>query len=105
MNNSQLIKRAILNSLGVLIYVSLVATVLNNAAKIFGPLNNSMAGPIVFLMLFVFSALVTCSLVLGKPLLLYMEGLKKEGIKLFLYTGASLFVLLLLAFAIMILIR
>lgn len=105
MKNLNLIGRAILNSLGVLIYISLVSLILNNAANIFGPMNNKILGPIIFLMLFVFSALVTSGLVLGKPLLLYIEGLKKEGLKLFFYTGISLFILLLLSFAILFLVK
>ncbi len=98
MNNSALIKRSILNSLGVLAYISLVSLFMNNAEKMFGSVDDKFISPIVFLMLFVLSALVTSSLVLGKPILLYLDGLKKEGVRLLIYTGFSLFVLLLLSF-------
>jgi hypothetical protein len=97
MKNSKLIIRAILNSLGVTIYVFLVSQVMNNGEKIFGAVDNKNIAPIVFLLLFIFSALVTGGLVLGKPIMLYFDGLKKESVKLLFYTGASLFVLLLLA--------
>ncbi len=104
MENSKLITRAILNSLGVLIYVLIVASILNNANRIVEPMNK-VIGPVVFLMLFVFSALLTGGLILGKPLLLYFEGFKKEGIKLLIYTGVSLFILLLLLIAVLFWIR
>ena len=104
MKNSSLINRAILNSLGVSVYIFLVSLIMNNGEKIFDKMSN-LFGPIAFLMLFVLSALVTGGLVLGKPVLLYADGSKKEGVRLFIYTGVSLFVLLLLAFAVMFLMR
>jgi len=104
MENSKLITRAILNSLGVFIYILVVASILNNANRFAGPMNK-VIGPVVFLMLFVFSALLTGGLILGKPLLLYFEGLKKEGIKLLVYTGVSLFILLLLLIAVLFWVR
>ena len=99
MKNSSLINRAILDSLGVLAYISLISLFMNNAERIFGSTDKKIISPIVFLMLFVFSALVTSGLVLGKPMLLYLDGSKKEGVRLFIYTGLSLFVLLLIVFA------
>ncbi|MFH0853418.1 MAG: hypothetical protein V1853_03355, partial [bacterium] len=79
--------------------------IINNGEKVFGPVDNKMIGPIVFLLLFVFSALLTGFLILGKPLMLYLDGLKKEGAKLLFYTGASLFVLLLIFLSILILVK
>jgi len=94
MNNNKLMGRAALNALGVLVYVYLVSLVLSNGQRIFGTMNNSVLGPTVFLMLFVFSALVTGLLILGRPVMLYLDGAKKEGVKLLFYTGLSLLVLL-----------
>ena len=85
-----------LNSLGVLAYVSLVVIFMNNAQKIFGNDNPPLTG-VVVLLVFILSALITGSLVLGKPIMLYLDGRKKEAVKMVFYTGASLFVLLLLA--------
>lgn len=98
MKNSKLILTAVLNSLGVAIYVSLISLVMNNGDKIFGANDNEIITPIAFLMLFVFSALVTSGLILGKPLMLYFDGQKKEGLKLLFYTGISLFILMILIF-------
>jgi hypothetical protein len=95
---------AILDALGVAFYVFLVSLIMNYGSKIFGEKDSAIT-PIAVLLLFVLSALVTSGLVLGRPIMLYLDGQKKEGVKLLLYTGLSLFVLLMLVFAIMILIR
>lgn len=101
MSQSKLIARATISSLGVLAYIALVSLILNNASQIFGTMNKGLLGPVAFLLLFVFSTLLTGGLILGKPIMLYLDGLKKEGLKLFIYTGISLFILLLLIFLIL----
>jgi hypothetical protein len=105
MKNSKLIITAILDSVGVAIYIFLVALVMNNGDKIFGAVDNETFAPVAFLLLFICSALITGGLVLGKPIMLYADGQKKEGIKLLLYTGASLFVLMILTFLTLILLK
>ena len=95
---------AALDSLGTSVYILLVSLVMNHAADSFGRLNEAVA-PLAFIMLFVFSALVTGGLILGRPLMLYIDGKKKEGLKLLFYTGASLLILLILVFLSLILIR
>lgn len=98
MKNSRLFFYAAVHSLGVLIYISLVASVMNNGERIFGDIDNNFLGPVLFLLLFVFSALVTSVLVLGRPILFWLEGLKKEAIRLLLYTIGSLFAVLMIVF-------
>ena len=105
MKNSTLFKLAALNSFGVLIYVSLVSLAINNGEKIFGSGGNKLIGPIIFLLLFIFSALLTGFLILGKPVMLYLDGLKKEGLKLLFYTGASLFILLIVFLIVLFLLK
>ena len=102
MNNSKLFKLAALNSLGVLGYVMLVSLVMSNGDKIFGAVDNKVFSPVLFILLFVFSALLTGFLVLGRPIMLYIDGQKKEGVKLLFYTGSCLFVLMLLSMLILI---
>ena len=97
MKNSKLIMTAVLNSLGVAVYIFLVSLIMNKGEKIFGNMEGAIA-PVAFLLLFVFSALVTGGLILGKPLMLYLDNQKKEGVKLLFYIGASLLVLLILVF-------
>ncbi|PIR95872.1 hypothetical protein COT93_00170 [Candidatus Falkowbacteria bacterium CG10_big_fil_rev_8_21_14_0_10_37_18] len=98
MNNKKLIVNASLNTLGVLVYIYLVSLILNNGDRIFGKLASQIIGPMFFLLLFVFSALITSWLILGKPILLYLEGLKKESIRLLFYNGLGLFVLMVIGF-------
>ncbi|MDP2736884.1 MAG: hypothetical protein Q8O59_03880 [bacterium] len=92
------------HSLGVLAYVSLVVLFMSNAQNIFGKGDNFMTG-IIILLVFILSALITGSLVLGKPALLYLDGKKAEAIKLLFYTIISLFILLLLAISGMLLLK
>jgi len=79
-------KTGFLNALGSLIYIALVATLMQNGDKIFGQMSN-IIGPIAFLLLFVLSAFVVGGLILGKPLMMYIDGKKKEAVALFLSTS------------------
>ncbi|MFA5131687.1 MAG: hypothetical protein WC467_04765 [Patescibacteria group bacterium] len=105
MKDTKLIGRGILSAFGVSIYVFLISLFINNASWLFGQEDNKFLIPIVMLLLFVFSALVTGSLILAKPIMLYLEGAKKGAVKLLFYTGASLFVFLLISIVILILIK
>lgn len=90
MKKSQLLKNGFINSSGALAYILLVSFFLNNASSIFGSKDNKFITPIVVLLLFVFSALLTGYLIIGRPLMLYIDGAKKEAVKLLFYTGAGL---------------
>ena len=76
-----------LSATGVFIYVTAVSWLLSNAEHFFGnvPEPNFLI-PVFMLLLFVVSATVTGSLVLGKPLLMYLDGQKKEAVKLLFLT-------------------
>jgi hypothetical protein len=78
---------------------------MNNGNKIFGSSDNNLIAPILFLLLFVFSALLTGFLVLGKPLMLYIDGQKKDGVNLLFYTGTALFILLILVAILLIILK
>lgn len=104
MDNKKLIKYAFLHSLGALAYVTAVATIMQNGAKIFGEKDNFFS-PVAFLLLFVLSASVVGALVLGRPILLYLDGFKKEAVKLFGYTVSWLFGITVAVFAILLLLR
>lgn len=77
-----LLGQSFLLALGEAVYVGLVATLMNNAQKIFGD-KPGPVGIVVVLLLFVVSAAVSGALILGKPALLYFENQKKEALKLF----------------------
>ena len=93
MKNKKLFFYGAAHSLGVLAYVSLVVLFMNNAQNIFGKGDNLMAG-IIMLLIFILSALITGSLVLGQPVLLYLDGKKSEAVKMLLFTIISLFIIL-----------
>lgn len=92
-----ILKYASLNALWTAFYVILVAIFLNSAGHIFGS-EKTILIPIAMLLLFVFSASLCGALVLGRPVLWYMDGKKKEAITLFVYTLVVFFVVTLLAF-------
>lgn len=96
-------KTSLLNALGTLVYIAIVASIMQNGDRIFGEMENYI-GPIAFLLLFTLSAIVVGSLVLGKPILLYLDGKKKEAVQLFFQTAAWIasftFMVLLIAFLI-----
>jgi len=105
MNNKQIIKKGIINSLGVLVYIFLLSSFMSQANNWFGTTDQDIVTPVAVLMLFIFSALVTGGLVLGNPLALYLDGKKKEAIKLLFITGASLFVLMVIVFVVLLLLK
>lgn len=92
------IKRGILQALGVAFYCSLVGLVMWKANEIFGRMNPYL-GPVAFLMMFSVSALICGLLVFYKPYKLFSADKKKEAIDVVIATAASLFVLLLILFA------
>lgn len=98
-----IIKTAILNALATFLYVGLVASSFFYMSKFFGQTGkpDTILAPTVMLLLFVFSAGLTASLVFGRPILWYMDGKKKEAIHLLAYTLASLFVIIALVVLVM----
>jgi len=105
MKNLTLFKWGATHALGVLVYIFLLATFFSKANDFFGKTDHSIVSPMAALMLFVFSALVTGGLVLGKPLMLYLDGHKKEGVKLLFFTGIGLFVFMVLVFTILLIMK
>lgn len=102
MKNSKLIKWGIAQALGVFVYILLLSVFMNKANDWLGQDDRGILAPIMALLILVFSALVTGGLVLAKPIMLYIDGKKKEGVRLLLGTGLSIFVLILLFFLILV---
>lgn len=100
MASKTLIVRAALNAFVTALYVALVALLITNAQALFGT-PAPFVGPLAFLLLFVVSATITGSLVLGKPALLFLSGDKQAAIRLFLYTLLFLVVITLIVLAIL----
>lgn len=79
-----------------------IVFIMYNADKVFGKMKG-ISDPIAMLMLFVLSAAITGSLVIGRPILLYLDGLKKEAVKMFLFTVGFMFAITVIVFAVKIL--
>ena len=97
MTNSKLIKTSLINAIGATIYVSAVAWLMSNGQKLFGK-NDTILSGVAILLLFVISAAVTGFLILGRPVLMYLDGAKKEALKLFYLTIAGLATIAILIF-------
>jgi hypothetical protein len=80
----ELIKKSFWFALGEAAYITLVALFFFSMEKMFsGQPDQPPFGIIILLTLFVISAAVSGALVLGKPMLLYFEGKKREAVELF----------------------
>lgn len=107
MKNPEYISKSFVSALGTVVYVAAVALLLSHGQAIFGndSNNKSFLIPIFMLLLFVISAAITATLVLGRPIQLYLAGTKKEGITLFFANLAWLVVFLFVVGAILIAIK
>ena len=61
-------------------YVVFVSLFMSNGNRWFGPKDTALT-PVFVLLLFVISAAVTGYLVAGKPLMLYLDGAKKDAVR------------------------
>ncbi len=95
-----ILKYSCINALLTALYIVLVGSFFFYVPRHFAFVDkpDTVFAPIMMLMLFVFSASVTGSLVLGRPLLWYLDGKKKEAISLFTHTLVIFFFIMLLAF-------
>ena|ERR1700686_78609 len=99
MSKNKILQRAFVDAFGVVAYVGLFAWFVNNLHLWFGSAPSGWLGSVFFLMMFIISASITGSLVLMKPILLFLEGHKKEAVHLFLYTLGFLVLMALIVFS------
>ena len=92
------VKYAFLDSIFTSVYIMIVAFFMTFMEK--SPPDTKLFGPVAFIMLLVFSAAITGSLVFGRPILWYLDGNKKDAIKLLTYTLGIFFLLMLIVFVI-----
>ena len=78
-------KNPIINGLSALIYIVLVASVMNFGTKLV-PHPNSFIAPIAVISLFTLSAAIMGFIFLYQPWQLYFDGKRKSAVKLFLQT-------------------
>jgi len=85
MKKNKVVLWSLVDALGTLAYITVVVIFMNNSGHLLPGMGEFLAG-MTMLTLFVLSASITASLVLGRPILTYIEGAKKEGVTMFLYT-------------------
>ena len=91
-----ILKTAFVNAAATAAYVIVVGSFLFYSPRVFGPAKSALI-PIAMLLLLVFSAALTGSLILGRPALWYLDGRKKEALSLLISTLAIFLGITLLA--------
>jgi len=76
---------AFLQATGLVVYIGLVSLIFLYGNQIFGKMNNYL-GPILFLLIFVLSAIISSLLVLGRAGFLFWEKRYKEAFPLLFWT-------------------
>lgn len=79
--HSPLLGMAFTYSLGIIAYIAIVSIFMRYGEELFGK-EDTYLTPIVFLSLFTLSAAIVGSLMFGKPIMLYLDGKKKEAVQL-----------------------
>lgn len=92
MKTSQITVHSLMQSLAVVVYIGLVAWIMQPAKIWFGEMDNWW-GPVTFLLLFVVSAAMVGLLVFDRALYWYFDGSKPAAVKLVLFTVAWLVVI------------
>lgn len=97
----KIITRAFIDAVGTAAYIILVVSFMFSL-QIFALKEDNMIIPIAMLLLFVCSAAITGFLVFGKPIMLYIDGKKREAVLLLSYTLGILFLITIIAFILLI---
>ncbi|HEV8601513.1 MAG TPA: hypothetical protein VGQ87_02865 [Patescibacteria group bacterium] len=84
--DNKMVQKSFMHAALTVLYIAVVAWVMQNVQKWFPMPDETILAPIAFLLLFVISASVVGSLVLGKPAMMFMSGSKKEAVTLLGYT-------------------
>ncbi len=98
MKNSKLTLHSLGHAILVFLYISGVAWILFNGQRVFGQFQNFW-GPLAILLLFVLSATIVGTLVLGRPAILYFNNYKKEAFIFFGYTVGWIFLITVIVFS------
>ncbi len=97
----KIIKRAFIDAVGTVVYIILVVSFMFSL-QIFSSKQDNIIIPMAMLLLFVCSAAITGFLVFGKPVMLYIDGKKREAVSLLGYTIGILFLINIIIFIILI---
>lgn len=80
MLDKKILRQSLAFAAAAVLYVVVVATFMQNAARILGPDDGNAIAPIVFLLLLVVSAATMGMLIFAKPVMLYLDGKKREAV-------------------------
>lgn len=97
------IKRALINSISTVLYIVLVVSLILTMGSFLPEPEDMFIVPIAMLLLFVCSAAITSFLVFGKPVMMYIDGQKKEAVSLLAYTLGIMVVITIILFVALIL--
>lgn len=93
--------QAFLHSLGVVAYIIFVSFLMFNVEKIFGGQEDTILAPVAFLLLFTLSAAIVGLLIFGRPVMLYLDGKKKEALNFAGTTVGFLFIEAIMVFLVL----
>ncbi|MBI4458039.1 hypothetical protein HY633_03700, partial [Candidatus Uhrbacteria bacterium] len=86
MDNKSILAKAVGSAVAAAAYIGLVATIPSQGRMLFEDRLPSIFGPMAFLMLFSLSAAVLGLLIFARPVMFYIDGKKREAVKLLVYT-------------------
>lgn len=86
-------KVALFQAVGLMTYIFLIAIFINFVPTKFDNSVSPLLGISLFLSLFVISALISGSIILGYPLVLFFDGKKREAISIVIWSAIWLVVL------------
>ncbi|MFH2019611.1 MAG: hypothetical protein ABII80_03300 [bacterium] len=87
--------KGLVQSLGLVTYITMIAAFIYNSNKVFDKVNQ-FVGPLLFLTLFVVSAMVCSLIMFYEPYQLFAKDKKKEAIELVIATTKFLGIFLLM---------
>ncbi len=105
MFDAKIAKQGMLFSALAVLYITVVTTFMRHAQTIVGSDKDNAFAPVVFLLLLVVSAATMGMLIFGKPVMLYLDGKKREAIALVVSTIGSLAIILIFLLTILVLIN
>lgn len=93
--------QAFLHSFGVVLYIIFVSCLMFNVERTFGGQEDTVLAPVAFLLLFTLSAAIVGLLVFGRPVMLYLDGKKKEALNFAGTTVGFLFIEAIIVFLVL----
>lgn len=99
---AEVLKYSLINGLSTVLYVIIIVLSINFIGNTLSDKPETVLIPIVMLLLFVISAAITGMLVLGRPLIWYLNGDKSEALRLAISTIGVIIMIAIIILIIMI---